>query len=74
MSYNAAEDQKILEYVTASSIQGLVRLCVVRELDPGVCALSVDSVDLSTPAIDMPSTDTRGKWLSSPCKEMVNIK
>ena len=54
MAYDAAQDREILDYVTPSSnkAQGF---CVMRQLDPGACAFSVDSVDWSTPVADMPS-------------------
>ena len=53
MAYDVAQDRENPEYVTN---QGLVKFCVVGELDPGACAFSVDSVDWSiTPVADMPS-------------------
>ena len=55
VAYDVAQDRKNPEYVTPSSNQGLVKCCVMGELDPGACAFSVDSVDWSTPVADMPS-------------------
>lgn len=43
--------EKTGEFRSVSN-QGLVKM---RELDPGACAFSVDSVDWSTPVADMPS-------------------
>ena len=45
MVYDVAQDWKNLEYVTN---QGLVKFCVMGELDPGACAFSVDSVQSQT--------------------------
>ena len=45
---DAAKDRRISKYVMPSSNQGLVRLCVITELDPGAYASFVDSGQLWT--------------------------
>ena len=62
MSYDMAEDWRIPEYHQTRVWLGGARWCVMRELDPGACAFSVDSVDRSTPVADMPSLYAIRVW------------